>query len=129
MGDRSARARGAAALGVDQAIRHATGWAIDPLVDWLNTNVADLNVPVGDVQTGTGKVTKSVTEFLVGFIPALKGMRALGATGKVAAAHRRGDRGLRDEGPARSGLVTPGAAAVSRLRAACSRRPDRDAGT
>jgi hypothetical protein len=74
-----------AALGVDSAIRNATDWAIGPLVNWLNTNVADLEVPVRDVQTGTGKVTKSVSEFLTGFVPALKGMKAMGVAGKVAA--------------------------------------------
>lgn len=73
------------AQGVDSAIRNATGWAIDPLVDWLNANVADLNVPTRQLQTPTGKVTKSVTEFLTGFVPALKGMRMAGATGAVAA--------------------------------------------
>lgn len=74
----------AAALGVDSAIRNATDWAINPLVTWLNENVANLEVPVKDVQTGTGKVTKSVAEFLTGFIPAVKGMKALGVAGKIA---------------------------------------------
>ena len=75
----------AAVLGVDSAIRNATDWAIGPFVKWLNENVADLEVPVREASTPTGKVTKSVTEFLTGFIPALKGMRVLGATGKIAA--------------------------------------------
>ena len=72
-------------LGVDRAVRHATDWAVKPLVDWLNTNVANLEVPVANVETTTGKITQSLTEFLTGFVPALRGMRALGMTGKIAA--------------------------------------------
>jgi hypothetical protein len=72
-----------AALGVDAAIRNATDWAVGPLVNWLNTNVADLNVPVRDVETPTGRIAKGVSEFLTGFVPALKGMGYLGVAGKV----------------------------------------------
>lgn len=73
----------AAALGVDSAIRNATDWAINPLVTWLNENVADLTFEVENPQTHTGKVAKSVSEFLTGYIPALKYLKALGMAGKV----------------------------------------------
>lgn len=73
------------ALGMDSAVRHATDWAVKPLVDWLNTNVANLEVPVENPQTTTGKITKSLSEFVTGFIPALKGMKWMGVTNKIAA--------------------------------------------
>lgn len=75
----------AAVQGVDAAIRNATGWALDPLVNWLNENVADLNVPVRDLTTPAGKATKSLSEFLTGFVPALRGLRGIGMAGKVVA--------------------------------------------
>ena len=71
----------AALLGVDSAIRHATDWALNPLVTWLNENVANLEVPVREAQTPTGKITKATTEFLVGFLPALKTLKGLGMAG------------------------------------------------
>jgi hypothetical protein len=71
----------AAVLGADSAVRNATDWAFGDLVKWLNTNVADLEIPVRDVTTPTGKVTKSVTEFLTGFVPALKVVKGAGVTG------------------------------------------------
>ena len=67
-----------AVIGFDQAIRHASDWAIGPFGNWLNEHVADLNVPIRDVKTPTGQITKSVSEFLTGFIPGLKGMKAIG---------------------------------------------------
>lgn len=71
--------------GVDDAGRHALQ-VLNPLTDWLNANVADLTYdPVGKPKTGTGAVTRSVSEFLTGFVPALKGLRAAGMTGKVLA--------------------------------------------
>lgn len=75
---------GAAIAGVESAIKNAMGWAIDPLADWLNDNVADLSY-TRDIQTPTGQLTKSVTEFLTGFIPALKGLRAAGMSGNFVA--------------------------------------------
>lgn len=83
--------RGAAELpkqvfgGIDDAVRHATTF-LNPLTDWLNENVADLRYdPVAKPKTAAGSVTRSVSEFLTGFVPALKGLRAAGMTGKVAA--------------------------------------------
>jgi hypothetical protein len=76
---------GQAAAGVESAISNAMGWAIDPLANWLNENVADLSYTRDKPQTGTGAVTKSISEFLTGFVPALKGLRAVGMAGKVAA--------------------------------------------
>lgn len=75
----------AALVGVDSAIRNATDWAVGPLVDWLNKNVANLEVEVELPKTGTGKLTQAATQFLTGFVPFLKGMRAIGMTGKVVA--------------------------------------------
>lgn len=76
---------GAAVAGVESAISNAMGWAIDPLANWLNEHVADLSYTREKPQTGAGAVTKSLTEFLAGFIPALKGLRAAGMAGKVVA--------------------------------------------
>jgi hypothetical protein len=76
---------GAAVAGVESAIKNAMGWAIDPMANWLNENIADLSYDRKAPQTPTGNVTKSVVEFLTGFVPALKGLRAVGMTGKVAA--------------------------------------------
>lgn len=71
--------------GIDDAARNALG-VLDPLANWLNENVADLRYdPVAKPKTTTGAVTRSVSEFLTGFIPALKSLRAAGMTGKVAA--------------------------------------------
>lgn len=70
-------------LGVDSAIRHATDWAIGPLVEWLDKNVANLQVPVAEPTTTTGKIAKSASEFIAGFVPAMRAMRAVGVTGKV----------------------------------------------
>lgn len=76
---------GAAVAGVESAIKNALGFAIDPLANWLNENVADLSYTREDPKTPTGAVTKSIAEFLTGFIPAIKGLRAVGATGNIAA--------------------------------------------
>jgi hypothetical protein len=76
---------GQAIAGVESAISNAMGFAIDPLANWLNEHVADLSYTRDKPQTGTGAVTKSVSEFLTGFVPALKGLRAVGMAGKVAA--------------------------------------------
>lgn len=94
----------AIALGMDSAVRNATDWAVGPLVKWLNENVANLEVPVEPLETTTGKITKSLSEFLTGFIPALKGMKALGVAGKVTqpvAASAIADFAVRDPHEAR----------------------------
>jgi hypothetical protein len=71
--------------GIDDAVRNATTF-LNPLTDWLNENVADLRYdPVAKPKTGAGAVTRSLSEFLTGFVPALKGLRAAGMTGKVLA--------------------------------------------
>lgn len=74
---------GAVVGGVESAIKNSLGWMIDPLADWLNTNVADLSYDRSKPHTVTGEVTKSVSEFLTGFIPAVKKLKALGITGKA----------------------------------------------
>lgn len=75
----------AAVKGVENAVQHALGWAINPLADWFNDNVLDTRYEHADPQTPVGKLTASATEFLSGFIPALKGFRGVGITDKVAA--------------------------------------------
>ena len=76
---------GAAMAGVESAISNAMGFAIDPLANWLNENVADLSYTREKPQTMMGSVTKSLSEFLTGFIPAMKGLKAVGVAGKVVA--------------------------------------------
>jgi hypothetical protein len=76
---------GSVAGGVESAIHNAMGWAIDPLANWLNENVADLSYTRKDPDTATGKIVKSVTEFLTGFIPAIKGVKALGVVNPIVA--------------------------------------------
>jgi hypothetical protein len=61
------------------------GWALDPLANWLNEHVADLSYTRDAPKTGTGALTKSVSEFLTGWVPALKGLRAAGMTGNLVA--------------------------------------------
>lgn len=73
--------------GVEDAVRNATTF-LNPLTDWLNENVADLRIEVSAPKTGTGRLTRSIAQFLTGFIPVLKGLRAVGvagAAGTVAA--------------------------------------------
>ena len=84
-------ARGVAELprqavgGVDDAARNALGF-LDPLTNWLNENVADLRYsPVAPAKTVGGNLTRKVSEFLTGFIPAMRGLRAVGMSGNVAA--------------------------------------------
>ena len=80
---------GQAVAGVESAISNSMGWAIDPLANWLNEHVADLSYTREKPQTGTGAVTKSVSEFLTGFLPAMKGLKAagmMGMAGKVGTA-------------------------------------------
>lgn len=61
--------------------------AVDPLADWLNKNVYDLEqygtYKLDDPKTTTGRITKGVSQFLTGFIPAVKGMKAMGITGAI----------------------------------------------
>lgn len=84
--------------GIDDAGRHALQ-LLNPLTDWLNENVADLRYdPVSAPKTTTGRVTRSASQFLSGFIPAMKGMRALGlgATASSFAAGAIADFSVRD---------------------------------
>lgn len=74
---------GAVVGGVESAIKHGLGWAIDPLANWLNENVADLSYNRAEPHTPTGELTKSISEFLTGFIPFLKGVKAMGVAGNV----------------------------------------------
>lgn len=70
--------------GVDDAARHALGF-LDPLTDWLNEHVADLRYDsFGAATTGTGAVTRKLSEFLTGFIPIMKGLKYAGLVNKVA---------------------------------------------
>jgi hypothetical protein len=73
-----------AVAGVESAIENSIGFAIDPLANWLNEHVADLSYTREAPQTPTGQISKSVSEFLTGFIPALKGLKLAGMASKVA---------------------------------------------
>lgn len=76
---------GQALAGVESAVHNALGWGIDPLANWLNEHVADLSYTRDAPKTPTGEITKSISEFLTGFVPALKGLRAAGMTGNIIA--------------------------------------------
>lgn len=74
--------------GIHDAVAGATQ-VFNPLTDWLNENVADLRYDPESVapeaKTTTGGITRGISQFLTGFIPALKGMRAAGVGGNIAA--------------------------------------------
>jgi hypothetical protein len=77
---------GQAVGGLHDAVKNAFGF-IDPLANWLNDNVADLRYDTNDVfptpKTITGSVARKGTEFLAGFIPAMRGLKALGVENKI----------------------------------------------
>lgn len=75
---------GQARAGVESALEHSMGWAINPLADWLNEHVADLSYKEDAPQTTTGAITKNISEFLTGFIPAMKALKAVGVAGAAA---------------------------------------------
>lgn len=69
--------------GIHEAVYKATEF-VDPLANWLNEHVADLgSYNVDQPKTVAGQVTKSISQFMTGFIPAVKGFKALGIAGKV----------------------------------------------
>lgn len=74
--------------GVVDAVNNTLN-TLDSLAEWLNENVADLQiVPKEDVEleipspekgtTITGGIQRGITQFLTGFIPALRGIRKAG---------------------------------------------------
>lgn len=67
----------AGVAGVESAIKNSLGWAIDPLANWLNENVADLSYD-RNIKTPTGEIVKSASEFLTGFIPFTKALKGMG---------------------------------------------------
>lgn len=71
-----------AVAGVDSAVHNALSF-VDPLTNWLNENVADLSYDHDAPTTTTGALTRATAEFLTGFIPAMKGLKALGMTGSI----------------------------------------------
>jgi len=74
-----------AVRGVHDAIYNATAF-IDPLADWLDENVANLGkYDLSGPETVTGEISKSVAQFMTGFLPGMKALKALGVTNKVAA--------------------------------------------
>ncbi len=81
---------GQAVRGVHDAIMNATSWAIDPLANWLNDNVADLRYDpkdapiIHDPKTPTGEVTRGISKFLTGFVPAIKALKAAGMAGAAS---------------------------------------------
>lgn len=75
---------GAALQGAHDALYNATAF-VDPLAGWLDENVAKLGTyEIGNPKTATGGVVKSVSQFLTGFIPAVKGLKAAGIENGVA---------------------------------------------
>lgn len=79
-----------AVAGVDDAARNVFKLPfmkpLDELANWINTSlpIDTTYEPIAPAKTMTGGFTRKVSEFLTGFIPALKGLRMLGATSTVA---------------------------------------------
>jgi hypothetical protein len=81
--DNAAEVLPGAVKGVHDALYQATAF-VEPLANWLNKNVADLGkYEVADPKTPAGQISKSVAQFLTGFVPAVKGLKAIGIAGKV----------------------------------------------
>jgi hypothetical protein len=79
-----------AAKGVHDAVYNATAF-VDPLAQWLDENVANLgSYEMADQTTPTGKISKSAAQFLTGFVPAVKALRAAGVTNGAANATAAG---------------------------------------
>lgn len=73
--------------GIDDAVNHAVQAIpyVTELESWLNENVANLRYdPVSDPKTATGSITRSLSEFITGFVPAVRGLKSVGVTNKVA---------------------------------------------
>jgi hypothetical protein len=86
--------------GIEDAVRNATA-DLAPLGDWLNQNAPFLKFTttggmiagaasdlaqspkIGAPKTMAGTLTRSVSEFLTGFVPAMKGLGLAGMAGKV----------------------------------------------
>lgn len=69
--------------GIDDAARNALQF-MNPLTDWLDENVADLKYdPVSAPKTAAGAVTRSLSQFLTGFLPATKALKGIGIAGKI----------------------------------------------
>lgn len=86
--------------GVSDAV-HAVFSGLDAVGDWLNEHVADLTLPgtgvgvidnpleaiagpgqaVAPAKTVTGGMVRTTAQFLTGFIPAMRALRAVGVTG------------------------------------------------
>jgi hypothetical protein len=71
--------------GAESALKHSLFGieAVNDMANWLNENVADLSYTRDKAQTMTGAVTHGITEFLTGFIPIMKGMKAMNIGGKI----------------------------------------------
>jgi len=93
-----------ALFGISDAVNR-TFRALDGLANWLNANVADLRIGEGEgfnpllaiagpndptvrgappAQSATGGVVREAARFLIGFIPAMRGVQAAGAGPAVA---------------------------------------------
>jgi len=84
--------------GVDDAAKHLFE-LVSPLNDlaiWLNDNVADLRYEISKPKTGTGELTRSVSEFLTGFVPAFRALKGLGAIKRGMTAGAIADFTVRD---------------------------------
>lgn len=76
-----------AAGGVEDAMANSGLFGlIDPMAQWLNDNVYDTRYGrIEAPNTTPGKLVRGLSEFFTGFVPALKGLRAAGMTGNIAA--------------------------------------------
>jgi len=74
--------------GMADAVINASN-VFTPLTEWFNENIVDIHVPVprpDAPQTVTGNISRKISEFLTGFIPALRALRGTGAVTGAATA-------------------------------------------
>lgn len=72
-----------------KGVHNAVMTAVDPLADFLDENVYDFSKNIGSYKldapgTTTGKIVEGISRFMTGFIPAVKGLKAMGVTGGVS---------------------------------------------
>lgn len=75
--------------GVNEAVVNATPFLV-PLADWLDNNVADTRIKYDPPGTTTGNIVKGASQFMTGFIPLMRSMKTLGATGTIGPAMTSG---------------------------------------
>jgi len=89
---------------------HSTARALDPIVDWLDENVARLprhDLPdIAKPETVTGVLTRDTARFLTGFIPALRVARRAGLSGHAAGTLAAGATDALTKDPHEADLIT-----------------------